>query len=106
MPVLGKIFKETLIFIIACRANWLIKPTIAIIKNCESKSNNLLKTLKMIKQKIATINRQTIMPSSSPATAKIKSVCESGRKLFITPSPGPLPKNPPLIKASKDLVFC
>ena len=50
------------------------------------------------------IIRQIIAPNSSPATAKIKSVCESGKNCFTEPSPGPFPYNPPDSKASNDLV--
>ena len=41
------------------------------------------------------IIRQKIKPSSSPATAKMKSVFASGIFSFKMPWPGPLPNNPP-----------
>ena len=43
---------------------------------------------------------QTMTPNSSPITAKIKSVCESGRMRLIVPSPGPLPNQEPEMKLS------
>ena len=42
---------------------------------------------------------QKIKPNSSPATAKIKSVLASGIFSFKITCPGPLPSNPPLLKA-------
>ena len=43
---------------------------------------------------------QTMTPNSSPITAKMKSVCESGRMRFTVPSPGPLPNQQPAMKLS------
>ena len=38
---------------------------------------------------------QTTMPNSSAVTAKMKSVCASGRMRLTVPSPGPRPSQPP-----------
>ena len=48
---------------------------------------------------IIKITKQNISPSSSPATAKIKSVFASGIFSFKSPWPGPLPKIPPDLNA-------
>ena len=48
-----------------------------------------------------TIKEQKTNPSSSPATAKIKSVFASGILSFNIPWPGPLPNKPPDLKAFK-----
>ena len=42
-----------------------------------------------------TIKEQKTNPSSSPATAKIKSVFASGILSYSIPWPAPLPNNPP-----------
>ena len=57
------------------------------------------KVLIIIDKIIRIIIKQKIKPSSSPATAKIKSVLASGIFSFKIPCPGPLPSNPPLLKA-------
>ena len=44
---------------------------------------------------IKIIIKQNTKPSSSPATAKIKSVFASGILSFKIPCPGPYPKIPP-----------
>ena len=43
---------------------------------------------------------QATMPNSSAVTAKMKSVCASGRMRLTVPSPGPRPNQPPLAKLS------
>ncbi len=48
-----------------------------------------------MKAKIATMIRQTMRPSSSPATAKTKSACASGSDSFTVPSLGRGPRSPP-----------
>ena len=51
--------------------------------------------------KTQTSARQTIMPNSSPVTAKMKSVWLSGRMRFTVPSPGPLPEPAALTRSSR-----
>ena len=52
------------------------------------------------KAKSAASTMQTRTPNSSPMTAKMKSVWESGRMRLMTPSPGPLPNQDPAMKLS------
>ena len=84
------------ILISDCKPKQQVSPTIDIIINGSFMFNNLNKNLTIIIKINKIIIEQKINPSSSPATAKIKSVFASGIFSFKTPWPGPLPNKPPL----------
>ena len=95
MPLVGIKPIELKIFIIHCKPNEQIRPTIAIILYGSSYLRTFNKDLTIIDNIIKIINKQKINPSSSPATANIKSVFASGIFSFKIPCPGPLPNSPP-----------
>ena len=91
--------KELKILIKHCNPNEQIRPLIAIILYGSSSCRTFNKLLIIIDRIIKIMIKQKINPNSSPATAKIKSVFASGIFSFKIPCPGPLPNNPPFIKA-------
>ena len=99
IPFVGIKPNELNILIKHCSSNEQIKPIIAIILYGSSSFRTFNKVLIIIDKIIRIIIKQKIKPSSSPATAKIKSVLASGIFSFKIPCPGPLPSNPPLLKA-------
>ena len=88
------------ILIRACRPNWISRPeTDSTTKRLVSRSSRM-RPRSTTKPNSSTIARQATIPSSSPATAKMKSEWASGSCDFTVPSPGPRPNSPPLRKAS------
>ena len=94
---------ELRILISTCNPKQQIKPIIAIIIYGLLILSNLRRVRIIIIKNNKTIKLQTIKPNSSPATAKIKSVCASGSLSFSSPWPGPFPNNPPDLKEFNDV---
>ena len=84
----------------AWRPNWVSRPVAArMTKRSVSASRRSIPRTTM-NMKTAISRAQTIIPNSSPITAKTKSAWASGSTFLMRPSPGPVPISPPLPKAS------
>ena len=94
------------ILTIACPPSEAASPDAAYI------TNKLLSRMEsVIERTTIAANAATIIvvshtPHSSPASAKIKSVCTSGSVILTYPSPGPRPSRLPLANASIDFCIC
>src|SRR5258706_3407274 len=99
MPLAGRTLSDTPMLMKACKPMTRARPAPASCAkgscDLEARSRSRIVTTP---NRIA-IRMQSAIPNSSPATAKMKSVCASGRRYLIVPAPGPTPTTPPASNA-------
>src|SRR5574344_894726 len=102
-PVAGKKELATLIFKNAWKQIEKVKPTANNFPYISGQREAITKPLCNNVQKRTISKTQPINPSSSPITAKIKSVCASGNQAsFCFDAPNPTPYKPPEANATSD----